>query len=88
MNQRIYWDLVQTFPTLRTFLAARLLQEHDAGNRQAISAYNDVLHYLDETDRQQGEAMAQEANRLRSMRCSDYANELDEINSAIAGDPQ
>lgn len=72
---RIYYDFVQTFPTLRSFLAARLLQEVDAGNRVAISAYNDVLGYLDEADRQQAEEQSAEADRIRSMRCSDYAVE-------------
>ena len=88
---RPYWDLVQTFPTLRSFITARLLQEVDAGNRQAISAYNDVLGYLDEQDRQQGEDMAREADRLRSMRCSDYAVEHQAIRDGefdrLSGNP-
>ena len=54
---RLYHDFVQRYPTLRSFIAARLLQEVDAGNRQAISAYNDILGWLDESDRQQAEAM-------------------------------
>ena len=54
---RLYWDLVNTFPTIRSFLAARLLQEVDAGNRVAVSVYNDVLGWLNESDRQQAEAM-------------------------------
>lgn len=76
---RVYLDLVQTFPTLRTFLAARLLQEHDAGNRVAISAYNDVLGWLDESDRQQAEEQSAEADRIRTMRVSDYAEECQSI---------
>jgi len=76
---RPYRDLVNTFPTIRSFIAARLLQEVDAGNRVAVSAYNDVLGWLDESDRQQAEEQSAEADRIRGMRCSDYAEECQSI---------